>query len=164
MKSRNSQSTTPSAGAASIPPIQERSFSRCISNSPAETFEIGEQIGDLLNGGELILLTGGLGAGKTLLTKGILNALDFDIDEVTSPSFALVNLYHAKFDVYHIDLWRIDEGDAAAAVGLDEILENREAIVIVEWAERLTRDQDVKSFRVTIVGDGDDQRKIVIER
>ena len=164
MKSRNSQSTTPSSETASTPPIKEGSFWRYISNSPVETFEIGEQIGDSLKGGELILLTGGLGAGKTLLTKGILNALDFDIDEVTSPSFALVNLYHAKFDVYHIDLWRIDTGDAAAAVGLDEILENREAIVIVEWAERLTRDQDVKSFRVTIVGDGDDQRKIVIER
>ena len=135
-----------------------------ISNTPKQTFEVGERIGESLAGGELVLLTGGLGAGKTLLTKGILNALDFDIDEVTSPSFALVNLYHAKFDVYHIDLWRIDSGDAAAAVGLDEILENREAVVVVEWAERLTRDHAVNSLKVVIEGDGDDPRKIVIER
>src|SRR5215510_3049881 len=110
-----------------------------LCETPQDTFDLGEKIGEALRGGEMLLLTGGLGAGKTLLTKGILNALDFDIDEVTSPSFALVNLYHARFDVYHIDLWRIDSGDAAAAVGLDEILENRDAVTIVEWAERLTR-------------------------
>ena len=164
MKSRNNQSASPSAETASTHPIQEGSFSRYISNSPDETFEIGEQIGGSLVGGELILLAGDLGAGKTLLTKGILNALDFDIDEVTSPSFALVNLYHAKFDVYHIDLWRIDSGDAAAAVGLDEILENREAVVIVEWAERLTRDHAVNSLKVVIEGDGDEPRKIAVEK
>ena len=163
MKSRNDGST-PSAETAFTLPIQEGSFSRYISNSPEETFEIGERIGVSLKGGELILLTGGLGAGKTLLTKGILNALDFDIDEVTSPSFALVNLYHAKFDVYHIDLWRIDSGDAAAAVGLDEILENPKAVVIVEWAERLTRDHAVNSLKVVIEGDGDEPRKIVVEK
>ena len=68
----------------------------------------------------------GLGAGKTLFTKGILNALDFDIDEVTSPSFTLVNLYKTeKFNVYHIDLWRLDEGtDMPFADGLDDILED----------------------------------------
>ena len=135
-----------------------------ISSTPEQTFKLGERIGSSLTGGEVILLSGGLGAGKTLLTKGILNALDFDIDEVTSPSFALVNLYHAKFDVYHIDLWRIDSGDAAAAVGLDEILENPNAVVIVEWAERLTRDHAVNSLKVVIEGDGDEPRKIVIEK
>src|SRR5689334_5703352 len=78
-----------------------------ISNSPEETFALGEKIGAELKGGEVILLTGGLGAGKTLLTKGILEAVGYDVDDVTSPSFALVNLYPAEnFDVYHIDLWR----------------------------------------------------------
>ncbi len=67
--------------------------------SPEETFDLGEKLGESLQGGEMILLSGGLGAGKTLLTKGILYALDYDIDEVTSPSFTLVNLYKAKFEV-----------------------------------------------------------------
>lgn len=135
-----------------------------ISNTPETTFEIGEKIGESLNGGEMILLTGGLGAGKTLLTKGILSALEFDIDEVTSPSFTLVNLYNAKFDVYHIDLWRLDgETDAAITVGLDEILENASAVVIVEWAERLKRDSfESKVIRVRIEGDGDEPRRIEI--
>ena len=109
------------------------------TKTPDETFELGEELGSELVGGEVILLTGGLGAGKTLLTKGILNALDFDVDEVTSPSFTLVNLYKApRFDVYHIDLWRAEpSGDPAFAVGLDEILEDETAVVIIEWADHL---------------------------
>jgi len=134
--------------------------------TPKETFELGEKIGESLRGGEMILLSGSLGAGKTLLTKGILNALDFDVDEVTSPSFTLVNLYKTeKFDVYHIDLWRIDENsDAAFAVGLDEILEDKTAVVIIEWAERLKNFSfPEKTFRVKMTGDGDDARMIMIE-
>lgn len=135
------------------------------SGSPEETFELGERIGGDLSGGEVLLLTGGLGAGKTLLTKGILNALDFDVDEVTSPSFALVNLYRAKFDVYHIDLWRIDEKvDPAAAVGLHDLMENEDAVFIIEWAEKLKNiDLGPRVIRITIQGDGDDPREISIE-
>jgi len=135
-----------------------------ISSSPEETFHLGEKIGDSLAGGEVILLYGGLGVGKTLLTKGIVNALEFDIDEVTSPSFALVNLYKAKFDVYHIDLWRIDENaNAADAVGLEEILDKERAVVIIEWAERLhTNTLGSRSIRIRIEGDGDDPRRVVV--
>jgi len=133
--------------------------------SPGETFELGERIGRKLSGGEVIMLTGGLGAGKTLLTKGILNALDFDVDEVTSPSFALVNLYRAKFDVYHIDLWRVDErADAAAAVGLNDLLDNEDAIFVIEWAEKLRSiDLGPKLLQIAIKGDGDDPREIIID-
>src|SRR5580765_5571425 len=93
-----------------------------VSSSPEETFRLGEKIGSELKGGELVLLTGGLGAGKTVITKGIMSVLSYDPDEVTSPSFTLVNLYNARLDVYHIDLWRLDEKtDAAVAVGLDDI-------------------------------------------
>ena len=134
-------------------------------NSPEETFALGERIGARLKGGEVVLLLGGLGAGKTLLTKGILNALDFDIDEVTSPSFTLVNLYRTEsFDVYHIDLWRVDDrSDAAFAGGLDEILENESNVVVVEWAERL----GVHGFHddvleINISGDGDETRVITV--
>jgi tRNA threonylcarbamoyladenosine biosynthesis protein TsaE len=133
--------------------------------TPEETFELGEKLGESLRGGEVILLSGGLGAGKTLFTKGILYALDFDVDEVTSPSFTLVNLYKTeKFDVYHIDFWRLEENsDVAFAVGLDEILEDETAIVIIEWSERLKKIAfQNKIIRVTIEGDGDQSRKIEI--
>ena len=80
-----------------------------VSNTADDTFKFGEGIGASLTSGDVVLLFGGLGAGKTLLTKGILRSLGFDVDEVTSPSFTLVNLYKTtKFDMYHIDLWRLD--------------------------------------------------------
>ena len=136
-----------------------------ICKTPQDTFDFGEKIGESLKGGEMILLSGGLGAGKTLLTKGILYALDFDADEVTSPSFTLVNLYKTdKFDVFHIDLWRIDErADAAKAVGLDEIIEDESAVTIIEWSERLKNFSFPESvLQITIEGDGNDARKIFV--
>jgi len=137
-----------------------------VSVSPDKTFELGEELGAQLKGGDVILLTGGLGAGKTLFTKGVLNALSYDIDEVTSPSFTLVNLYKAApFDVYHIDLWRTQSGeDAAFAIGLDEILEEGSAVKIIEWAERLGQFQfDSSVYSIDITGDGDEPRTIKIE-
>lgn len=136
-----------------------------ISNTPEETFGLGEKLGESLRGGEAILLSGGLGAGKTLFTKGILNALSFDIDEVTSPSFTLVNLYKTeKFDVYHIDFWRIDENsDAAFEVNLKEITEDKTAIIVIEWAEKLKNFSFRKEvFAVKIEGDGDEPRIVTM--
>lgn len=137
-----------------------------ICNTPNDTFVLGERLGVFLAAGDVILLYGGLGAGKTLLAKGILNALDYDIDEVTSPSFTLVNLYKTdKFDVYHIDLWRLDAAmDVAAAVGLEEILENENAVTIIEWADRLGefRFPNIPT-KITIDGDGEEQRRISVE-
>jgi tRNA threonylcarbamoyladenosine biosynthesis protein TsaE len=134
--------------------------------TPEDTFDAGEKLGLTLTGGEMILLTGGLGAGKTLFTKGVLYALDFDTREVTSPSFTLVNLYKTRrFDVYHIDLWRLDENsDVAFAVGLNEILEYETAVVIIEWSERLKKFSfPEKTVRVEILGDDDDARKLRIK-
>ena len=134
-----------------------------ICRTPEETFTLGEKLGKSLGGGEVVLLFGGLGAGKTLFTKGILYALELDVDEVTSPSFTLVNLYKTeKFDVYHIDLWRLDENtDVIRAVGLDEILEDEKAIVIIEWAERLKNfSVPDKTIRVEIDGDGTEARQL----
>lgn len=136
-----------------------------VCKTPEETFELGEMIGESLTGGEMILLKGTLGAGKTLFTKGIVNSLEYDIDEVTSPSFTLVNHYEAKFDVYHLDLWRLDDdSDIAFAVGLDEILENEQAIVIIEWSEKLKNIRySEKTLEIELEGDGDDPRKISVK-
>ena len=131
-----------------------------------DTFELGVKIGAELVGGDVLLLRGGLGAGKTLLTKGILNALDFDIDEVTSPSFTLVNLYRTPtVDVYHIDLWRLSENsDVASAVGLEEILADENNVAIIEWSEKLRSFSHTgRIIEISISGDGDDPRTIDIK-
>lgn len=136
-----------------------------ICNTPEDTFELGEKVGANLAAGDVLLLKGGLGAGKTLLTKGVLNALGFDIDEVTSPSFTLVNLYKTpSFKVYHIDLWRLDAGPGvAAAVGLGEILDEPNTVTIIEWAEKLHNfSRNSRVIEIKIDGDGDEPRKIVI--
>jgi len=143
----------------------QSSSTEYICRSPEDTFDLGEKLGESLNGGEVILLSGGLGAGKTLFTKGVLYALQYDVDEVTSPSFTLVNFYKTeKFEVFHVDFWRLDENsDVAAAVGLDEILEDQTAVVIIEWSERLKGFKfSSKIIRVLIEGDGDDARKIIV--
>ncbi len=141
---------------------EQREF---VCRTPEETFDLGEKLGESLRGGEIVLLSGGLGAGKTLFTKGVLYALRFDVDEVTSPSFALVNFYKTeKFDVYHIDLWRLDENtDVVRSVGLDEILEDDAAIVIIEWSKKLkSKTFPNKTIRVDIKGDGEDERHLRI--
>jgi len=135
-----------------------------ISESERETFNLGMQIGERLAGGEILLLSGPLGAGKTVLVKGIAHALDVDEDEVTSPSFTLVNPHRGRLVLYHIDLYRLDEGDSSAhAVDLDEILTDERAVVIIEWAERLGGyPLPSDTWQVLIQGDGDSPRTISI--
>lgn len=134
-----------------------------ICNTPEQTFDLGEKFSRELRGGDVILLAGELGAGKTLFAKGILHGLGYDADEVTSPSFTLVNLYKTNdLDVYHIDLWRLDAmSNASDAVGLDEILEDPKAVAIIEWSDRLASMPAAKRIiEISVSGDGDDPREI----
>ena len=135
-----------------------------VSASEADTFNLGAIVGQRLTGGEVILLNGALGAGKTVLVKGLAHALGIDQEEVTSPSFTLVNPHQGRLLLYHIDLYRLDEGASAAhAVDLDEILIDERAVVIIEWAERLGRYPLPDSvWRILIEGDGDEPRRISI--
>ena len=135
-----------------------------VSNSERETFDIGVRIGNQLSGGDIILLNGRLGAGKTILVKGIAHALGIDEQEVTSPSFTLVNPHRCRLLLYHIDLYRLDEGASAAhAVDLDEIMTDENAVVIIEWAERLGRyPLPASGWQISIAGDGDSPRRISI--
>jgi len=133
-----------------------------ISLNERETFDLGVRLGAQLSGGEIILLNGPLGAGKTVFVKGIAHGLGLDEEDVTSPSFTLVNLHQGRLLLYHIDLYRLEEGAAAAhAVDLDEILTDESAVVIIEWGERLGHyplPPDV--WRIGISGDGDEPRRI----
>src|SRR5713226_548128 len=137
-----------------------------ISHNARETFDLGVRIGAQLSGGEILLLSGPLGAGKTILVKGIAHALDIDEEEVTSPSFTLVNPHQGRFLLYHVDLYRLDEGASAAhAVDLDEILTDESAVVIIEWAERLGQYPLPDNVcRMSIAGDGDEPRRISISQ
>lgn len=131
-----------------------------------ETFALGAQLGAQLGGGEIVLLDGPLGAGKTIFVKGLASALGIDPEEVTSPSFTLVNPYAARLPLFHIDLYRLDEGVAAAhAVDLEELLTDERAVLVIEWAERLGNyPLTAKVWRITISGDGEDPRKISVNR
>jgi len=137
-----------------------------VSQNQKETFDLGVRIGAELSGGEIILLDGALGAGKTVLVKGIAHALGIDEEEVTSPSFTLVNPHPGKLLLYHIDLYRLDEGASAAhAVDLDEILTDEKAVVVIEWAERLG-DYPLPDnvINISITGDGEAPRTISISK
>jgi tRNA threonylcarbamoyladenosine biosynthesis protein TsaE len=136
-----------------------------ITSSPDETFDLGKHFGEQLTGGEILLLSGPLGAGKTVFVKGLASALGIDPEEVTSPSFTLVNPYPAaRLPLFHLDLYRLDEGAAAAhAVDLDELLTDERAVVVIEWAERLGRyPLPANVWRISITGDGEAPRSISI--
>ncbi len=147
--------------------MDRMSTTKTICPTPEMSFELGQELGRGLRSGDVVLLEGGLGAGKTLFTKGIVNALGYDVDEVTSPSFAIVNLYELpEIDVYHVDLWRLDPGlDIYTAIGLDEILDSDRALTIIEWPERLAQSPVGSGvINVKIEGDGDEPRTITIDR
>ena len=137
------------------------------SHNPEETFDAGRRVGERLEGGEVLLLSGTLGAGKTVFTKGLASGLGLDPAEVSSPSFTLVNRHdEGRFTLYHLDLYRLNEGAAAAhAVDLDELLADERAVVVIEWAERL-RNYPLPApvYRVSIRGDGEEPRTITIRR
>jgi tRNA threonylcarbamoyladenosine biosynthesis protein TsaE len=135
-------------------------------DSPEETFRLGALFGNFLAGGEIILLEGSLGAGKTLFVKGIASSLDIDTEEVTSPSFTLVNPHAGRLMLYHLDLYRLDEGaQAAHAVDLDDLLMDERAVICIEWAERMGRyPLPSPVWRVSIQGDGEEARRISISK
>ena len=136
------------------------------SESADETFALGQRVGAQLVGGEILLLDGPLGAGKTVFVKGLADALGIDREEVTSPSFTLVNPYAGRLRLYHLDLYRLDEGASAAnAVDLEELLTDEDAVIVIEWAERLgSYPLSASAWHIRISGDGDSARKISVRR
>jgi tRNA threonylcarbamoyladenosine biosynthesis protein TsaE len=122
-------------------------------------------VGARLEGGEILLLSGPLGAGKTIFVKGMCAALGIDEEDVTSPSFTLVNPYAGRLQLYHIDLYRLDEGARAAhAVDLDDLLSDEQAVIVIEWAERMgAYPLPGNVWRIAIAGDGDSPRQISIQ-
>ena len=102
-----------------------------ISNSPEETLQLGKSFGCSLEAGDIVLLFGDLGAGKTHFTQGICYGLELDKDfYIRSPTFTLINEYPGRLPIYHIDLYRIDNQEEIYSLGLEELLFNQGRIVL----------------------------------
>lgn len=106
------------------------------SNSPEETYNYGQKLAELLTGGEIIALVGELGSGKTVFVKGLAAGLGVE-EQVISPSFVLVREYRARFPLYHLDFYRINNIREIINIGFEEYLNKEKAVVVIEWADKV---------------------------
>ncbi|MBN2333040.1 MAG: tRNA (adenosine(37)-N6)-threonylcarbamoyltransferase complex ATPase subunit type 1 TsaE [Deltaproteobacteria bacterium] len=137
-----------------------------ISSSPDETIRIGEQLScSLTKGLHIFTLHGTLGAGKTLLTKGIARGLNVgDWYYVNSPTFTLINEYEGRLPLYHFDLYRLGDSSELLEIGFEEYLQ-QSGVMVIEWPEKiggwLPADRVVRIYlQIT----GEQQREIIIVR
>ena len=109
---------------------------RHTTHNEAESERMAGILAKYVTSGLVILLNGDLGAGKTVMARGIIRGLGVEEDYITSPTFTLLNIYmESRIPVYHFDLYRLDHPDALAAIGAEEYLEG-EGVVLAEWAEK----------------------------
>jgi len=118
------------------------------THSPDETFGLGEKLGKTLEKGDIVCLSGELGAGKTLFTKGIASALGVR-GYVTSPTFTIVNEYEAEIPLYHFDAYRVQDPGEMFEIGFEEYLCGN-GIVVIEWADLVRDILPGESIRVDI--------------
>ncbi len=131
-----------------------------------ETKELASKFAKLLVGGEKIILSGDLGAGKTTFTKYVLEALGVK-DTVTSPTFTIMREYKTKrFKIYHFDMYRISSSAEALEFGLDDYLYagDSNSLVFIEWAENIQDILEGKFINIKISIESDDRRKFEISR
>lgn len=134
------------------------------SHSPEETAEIAREIAALIPAPAVIQLTGNLGAGKTTLTKSLVEAWGATAaDEVSSPTFTLIHEYGEPVAVYHIDLYRLETPAEYYSLGLDEIFDSR-ARVLIEWGEKFAPLLPKDRWTITIAHAGGDARTITVSR
>ena len=136
------------------------------TDSAAETIELGRRMGSVMRGGEVVALIGNLGTGKTHLIKGIALGLEtHDSDQVSSPTFVLVNEYFGRdglIHIYHIDAYRMESVAEFQALGFDEYC-RPDSVVLVEWADKVS--DAVNAFdpiRIELSHVSETQRKIAI--
>ena len=132
-----------------------------ITSSEEETTAIGERLGSTLRAGDVLLLYGDLGAGKTAFTRGLARGLGASADDVTSPTFTLVQEYPGRLTLFHVDLYRLEEREVDD-LGLEELILG-DGVVAIEWAERWRgRPDDVIEVRFEHAGE--DRRRVTISR
>jgi tRNA threonylcarbamoyladenosine biosynthesis protein TsaE len=127
--------------------------------SEEETSAAGERLSASLQSGDLVLLHGELGAGKTAFVRGLARGLGAPSDEVSSPTFTLIQEYRGRVPLYHVDLYRLESAEVDD-LGLDDL--GDEGVVAIEWAERWSRRLPA-THTVTIEDLGGDRRRIRIE-
>ncbi|TDA66954.1 MAG: tRNA (adenosine(37)-N6)-threonylcarbamoyltransferase complex ATPase subunit type 1 TsaE [Clostridia bacterium] len=128
-----------------------------ITDRAEETRNMGRVLGRLLQPGDVVLLSGELGSGKTVFAQGVAAGLEVE-GPVTSPSFVLMNRYPGRLTLYHLDLYRLDH-DGAADLGLEEFL-GSEGVAVVEWPEVLPSHLLTDYVQVTLKWLGPDAREL----
>jgi tRNA threonylcarbamoyladenosine biosynthesis protein TsaE len=140
--------------------------SETISHSAEETIELGRQLARHLKPPVLVLMSGDLGSGKTTLSKGIISGLGAAREEdVTSPTFTLVHLFHnssfPQTKVYHVDLYRIEKTTDLESLGLEDAL-SEPAVILIEWPDRFSLRTDWPKVTVQMEHCEGDSRRITI--
>ena len=155
--------TKGTSAVAGCPPEQQPLTTRITiaTSSADETRRIGGAMGRAAMPGDVILLHGELGAGKTTLTQGILQGLGGD-EYASSPTFVLISQYEARLTLYHVDLYRIDKPEDTFELGLDEIVDG-DGLCVVEWAERAPDQFPAAHLTVELLRTGEDTRSLTIE-
>lgn len=132
------------------------------TSSAEETVELGRRIGRALVAPRLVLLIGDLGAGKTTLTKGIIEGLGVGAqEEVSSPTFALMHEFGENPKTYHLDLYRLDRLPELETLGLDDLWDE-ESIVLVEWGEKFADQLPARRMEIRLRQLDEDSREIVV--
>jgi tRNA threonylcarbamoyladenosine biosynthesis protein TsaE len=130
------------------------------TSGPDETRRVGDRLGPKVQAGDVVLLSGELGAGKTVFVQGVARGLGYE-GQVSSKSFVIVGEYAGRVKLYHADLYRLEEPEQVEDLGLGEITED--GVLIVEWPERgdwaLPRGDVLVGFKVM----GDQERILTIE-
>jgi tRNA threonylcarbamoyladenosine biosynthesis protein TsaE len=131
------------------------------TESPEETQLLAEQLGRLLQPGDVVALVGELGSGKTLFSQGLARGLGVPKNfYITSPTFVIINEYPGRVPFYHLDLYRVSRAEFSE-LGLEEILFAQGAVAI-EWAERLGEDLPVERLEVRLTFLGEEERNIAL--
>jgi tRNA threonylcarbamoyladenosine biosynthesis protein TsaE len=133
-----------------------------LTRSETETAALGADLGRRLTGGEAVLLTGELGAGKTAFVRGLAQGLGVDPDEIASPTFVILTSHSGRLTLHHADLYRLRGDGDDRDLGLEE-LPGAAGVLAVEWAERLSSTPWERCLRVRLEHVQEDARRVVIQ-
>jgi len=131
------------------------------SRNERETEEVAEAMAAGFHGGEVVLLSGELGAGKTAFVRGLARGIGIDPAEVASPTFVLLTAYPGRVTLHHADLYRLEAKDADRELGLEE-LPGGHGVLAVEWAERLSFVPWPRVWRVALEHAGENTRRVTV--